>query len=98
MLDRFDTPTLLVQHSVLDDAADRKLAVLLDRIILEVLVSAVAVHEEAPVRITLTDAPEKRQIHGRAFDVERLVILDDRHGVQWIECARGHVDDLAKHL
>src|ERR1041384_1508275 len=51
VLERVHAPTFLIQHAVVDDASDRQLAVRLDRIILEILVPAVAVHEQAPVGV-----------------------------------------------
>src|SRR3954451_9548459 len=55
MLDRLAAPTFLVEHAVVEDAADRQLAIHLDGIILEVLVATVAVHDETPVGIALAD-------------------------------------------
>ena len=51
--------------------------ILLDRIVLEVLVAAVAVDEMPPLRVPLADAAAQREAHRRAFDVERLVVLED---------------------
>ena len=48
-----DPPALLVKHQVVDDAADRQLGILLDRIVLQVFVAAVAVHQELPLRVAL---------------------------------------------
>src|SRR6185369_4943868 len=45
VLDRLHSPPFLVEHAIVDDAADRQLAVLLDRVVLQVLVAAVAVHQ-----------------------------------------------------
>ena len=50
MLDFADAPAFLVQHLVVDHAADGELGVLFDRIVLEVFVAAVAVDQVAPVR------------------------------------------------
>src|SRR5262249_27178710 len=43
MLDGFDSPTLLIEHAIVDDASNRQLPILLDGIVLEILVSAIAV-------------------------------------------------------
>src|SRR6185503_3844420 len=98
MLDRLHTPTLLVQHAVVDDASNRELAVRLDGIVLEVLVSAVAVDEQPPLRVALPDGAEQREIRRGALDVERLVVLDHRDGAQRIERRRRHLDHFAEHL
>ena len=98
MLDRVDPPPFLVEHAVVDDAADRQLAVHLDRIIFEVFVAAIAVHDETPVGIAFPDSLEQRKVHRGAFDVERFVVLDDGNRTQWVERAGRNVDHLAKHF
>ena len=45
VLDRVHAPAFLVEHPVVEDAADGQFRVLLDRIVLEVLVAAVAVEQ-----------------------------------------------------
>ena len=60
MLDLPDAPTFLIEHRIIDHAADGEFGILLDRIILEIFVSAVAVNQIAPVRIAL------RECRGRA--------------------------------
>ena len=98
MLERIDAPTFLIEHPVIHDAADRQLAVRCDGIVLEVFVAAVTVHEQPPVGIALANGLQQREVDGGAFDVERLVVLDDCHGTHRIECARRHVDRLAQHF
>ena len=60
--------------------------------------AAVAIDEELPLRISLADSREQREVHRRALDVQWLVILDDLHRAQRIERARRNVDDLTEHL
>src|SRR5436305_1918237 len=45
VLDRIHAPALLIEHAVVHYAAYRQLAVSLDRVILEVLVAAVAIDQ-----------------------------------------------------
>ena len=92
MFDASDAPALLIQHQVVDDAADRELGILFDRIVLEVLVAAVPIGEVAPVRIPVADALAEQQAHRRAFDVERLVVLEHANRVLDIEILGGGVD------
>ena len=98
VLDRLHPPAFLVEHRVADDAADRQLAVLLDRVVLEVLVAAVAVEEVAPVGVARADAGHQRQVHRRALDVERLVVLDDRDRGERVDLLGPRRDRLAEHL
>ncbi len=58
MFDGIDAPSFLVEHPIVDDAPDRELAVLLDRIVLEVLIAAIAVYEQPPLGIALAKASE----------------------------------------
>ena len=88
MLDRVDAPALLVEHPVGEDALDREFRVVLDRIVLEVLIPPVTVHEPLPVGIPLADPAAEGERRGRRLDVEPLVILDRADG-------RGHVDRVA---
>ena len=85
MLERRDSPTLVVEQAIRDHAADGELAVLLDRIVLEVLVAAVAVEEVDPVRIALADRREEREVDRGALDVERLVVLDHLDGEEGVD-------------
>ena len=94
---RPDAPAFLVEHQVVDDAADRELGVLLDRIVLEVLVAAVAVDEVAPVRVARADAAAEPQAHRRALDVERLVVLDHAQRLARRRDRRVAVDLLEEH-
>ena len=71
----------LVQHRVVEHAADGQLGVVLDGIILEVLVAAVAVEQVLPLGIALANAPAQGQGHGGGLHVQRLVILDHADGV-----------------
>ncbi len=85
VLERLDPPTLVVEHPVGDHAPDRELAVLLDRVVLEVLVAAVAVEQIHPVRVALAERAQEREVHGSALDVERLVVLDHLDGEQGVD-------------
>src|ERR1700687_789571 len=58
VFDGVDAPSFLIEHPVVDDAPDRELAVLFDWIILEVLIAAVAVDEQQPLRIPLANTSE----------------------------------------
>ena len=98
MLDRVDAPPFLIEHLIVDDAPDRELAVLLDGIILQVLIAAVAIHEQPPVRIALANIGEQREVHRGTFDIERFVVFDYADGAEWIQRARGDIDGLAEHL
>src|ERR1700733_5896729 len=57
VFDLSHTPTLLVQHRVVDHAANRQLRILLNRVILEILAPAVAINQVAPIRIPLAQYP-----------------------------------------
>src|SRR5262249_31392128 len=57
-------------------AADGELFVGFDRVVLEVLVAAVAVSDVTPVRVSLADAAAESQSHRGALDIERLVVLE----------------------
>ena len=77
VLDLSDAPALLVQHRIVDDAADGQFRVLLDRIILKILVAAIAVEQVAPLRVLRANAAKKRDGHGCRLNVESLVVFDD---------------------
>ena len=83
---RPDAPALLVEHRVVDHAADGQLGVLLDRIVLEVLVAAVAVEQVAPVRVALADAAAERERH-RGATRRRAACSPRRRG--WPRASRG---------
>ena len=75
MFDAADAPPLLVQHQVVDHAANRELCVLFDRIVFQVLVSTVAIGDVPPLGIAVADAATQSEAHGRALDVEGLIVL-----------------------
>ena len=56
MLDCADAPAFLIEHLVVDDAADRQLRIFVNWIILQAFVAAVAVDEIFPIRIFFADA------------------------------------------
>ena len=98
MLDRIDAPTLLVEHRVAHHAGDRQLVVLLQRVVLQVLVAAVAVDQQPPVRVARPNATQQRQTDRGALDVERLVVLDHLDRSQRIDRLGVGRDLLAQHL
>src|SRR3989304_3636054 len=89
VLDAVHTPPFVIQHTVVDHAANGELWVLLDRVVLEVLVATVAVGEPTPGRIASPDPSQERQAHGRALDVERLVVLDHLDRLAGVEGGGG---------
>jgi len=76
MLHFADTPTLLVEHWIIDHAADRQLAIFLDRVILQIFVDAIAIDQVSPIRVSLANSTAERHSHYGALDIERFVILD----------------------
>src|SRR5215471_1023005 len=56
-------PAFLVEEPIIDDAADRQLRVLFDRVIFQIFIAAVAIDQESPVRVTLPDASTEGQRH-----------------------------------
>src|SRR4029453_17653566 len=96
MFERPDAPPLLIEEGVLDDAANGHLGILLDRIVLEVLVAAVAVEQMAPVRVALADPAQQGQRRRGALDVERLVVLDDADRLERIDPVLRNLDRLEK--
>ena len=97
MLDRADAPTLLVEHLVVDDAANRQLWIFLDRIILQVFVAAVAVDEMFPVRIFFADATAQRDRHRGGLNIEYFVILDNLNRLGDVDVAEAGLDRLEEH-
>ena len=92
VLDPADAPAFLIEHQVVHDAANGELGVLFDRIILQVLVAAVAVDEVRPVRVALADAAAQPKAHRRTLDVERLVVLEDAHRFADVEIVGPRLD------
>src|SRR5271170_7471346 len=85
MLDLADTPTFLVEHWIVDDAADGEFGILLYWIVLQVFIAAIAVDQVQPVGIALTDATTEGNGHGSRFDVERLIVFEDANGLAYVE-------------
>ena len=92
VLDASHAPAFLIEHQIVDDAADGQLAVFLNRIVFEVLVASVAVRDVPPRRITLADAAAQPEAHRRALDVERLVVFEDLDCLAGVDVARGAGD------
>src|SRR5690348_5035350 len=55
VLDRLDATAFLIEHALVDDAANRQLAVRLDPAVLEILGAAIAVDEEAPLGVAVAN-------------------------------------------
>ena len=96
MLDRAHAPTLLVEERIRENAPDRQLGVLFDRIVLEVFVAAVSVDEVSPTGVALPDPTAEGEPHRGGFDVERLVVFHDANGVEWVELFRVRFDRFEK--
>ena len=97
MLDRADAPAFLIEHLVVDDAADRQFRIFVNRIILQVFVAAVAVDEIFPIRIFFADAATKRNRHRGGLDVEYLVVLDDLNRLSDVDVAEAGLNRLEEH-
>ena len=89
-------PPFLVQHGVVEHGANRQLWVLLDGIVLEVLVTSVAVQQVLPVWVALTDAAHECETHGPGLNVEGFVVLHDLDGLPPIEVLAPHLDRLVE--
>jgi hypothetical protein len=76
VLDGIHSPALVVEERVVEDAADRELRIVLDRVALEVLVATFAVDKPDPVGIPPADPSAQRQPGGSGLDVEWFVVLD----------------------
>ena len=92
VLDRFDAPAFLIQHAIVEHAADRQLGVDLDRIVLEVFIAAIAVDEILPVPIASPNSAAQCQKHSTSLDIERLVVLDDAYGFERVDGIAGYFD------
>ena len=97
MLDRADAPAFLIEHLVVNDAADRQLRIFVDRIILQVFVAAVAVDEMFPIRIFFSDATAKRNRHRGGLDIEYLVVLYDLNRLGDVDVAEAGLNRLEEH-
>src|SRR6478672_9759978 len=85
MFDCAEPPAFLIKHAILDNAANGQLRVFLDRIVFQILITAIAIDQELPVWITLTNAIAKRQGHGRRFNIKGFVVLNDSDSSERIE-------------
>src|SRR5208282_3466842 len=85
VLDFAYAPALLVEHRVVDDAANRKLGILLDRIVLQILIAPISIQEKLPFRIAFANAATECDGHGGRFDIERLVVFDDADRLLHVE-------------
>src|SRR5205085_8295237 len=63
-----------------------------DLIVLQVLVAAVAVGEEAPLRVPLANPAADREESRGALEVERLVVLHDADGGADVDLHRRDFD------
>ncbi len=80
-----NAPSFLVKHQVVYDTTNGQLRVFFDGIVLEVFVATVAVHEVFPVGVAGAHAAAQRQAHGRAFHIERFIVLQDAQSVEDID-------------
>ena len=96
VLDLPYTPSLLIQHLVIDDAGDGEFRILLNRIVLQIFITTVAIDKVAPRWIAVADAAAKRDCHGCRFNIEWLVILDESNCVACIQLRRVHRNGLEK--
>lgn len=85
MLDATDSPAFVIQHQVVDDAADGQFRVFFDRIVLEVFVASIAVQQKMPVGIAIPDTAAQGEAHGGAFHIEGFVIFDRADGLDEID-------------
>ena len=92
VLDRPDSPAFLVEHHIIEHAADRQLGVLFNRIVLQVFVPPVAVDDIFPVGIKSADTTAQRQAHHRRLHVERFVVFDHPNGIADVERLAGRLD------
>ena len=97
MLERADAPAFLIEHLVVDDAANGQLWIFLDGIILQVFVAAVAVEEVFPVGIFFADASAESDGHRGRLDVEYLVILNNLNCLGDIDFLEAGLDWLEEH-
>ncbi len=97
VLDLVDPPAFLVQHRVVEHAAYRQLRVGLDRIILEVLIAAIAVDQVLPVGVAFPDSAAQRQRHCGRLHVERLVILRGGDSLVEAHVVSRNLDRLEEH-
>ena len=56
VLDLSDAPAFLVKHWIVDDTADGELGILLDGIVLEIFVAAIAIEQVTPLGIAGANA------------------------------------------
>src|SRR5258705_51483 len=98
VLERVDAPAFLIKHAIVHHAADRQLAVRFDRVVLQVLIAAVAIHHQPPSEITRAHFLQQRQVDSRTLHIERLIVLDHLDRPQRVQPAGRHVDRLAEDL
>ena len=77
VFDRVDAPAFLIQHPIVQHAADRQLRIVLDRIILQVFVPAIAIDQVTPLGVPTPDLADGGQGDGGGLDIQWFVILDD---------------------
>src|SRR5579871_5930116 len=81
VFDFANTPAFLIEHRIIDDAADGEFRVFLDGIILEVLVAAIAIKKVSPIRIPGADSATEGHGHGGGLDIEWFVVFNDTNGL-----------------
>src|ERR1700753_3417972 len=80
MLDFANAPTFLVEHLVVDHTTYGQFGVLFDRIVLEVLVAAIAIKQALPGGIALSNSTAKSDGHRGGLDIQGFVVFDDADG------------------
>src|ERR1044071_10350008 len=96
MLDFAHPPTLLVKHGIVDHAADGQFRIILDGIIFEVFVPAIAVEQVLPIWIALADGAAKAQNHRRRLDIQWFIVLDNSNRFTYIQRRQIHLHGLQK--
>src|SRR6266404_4534297 len=91
-------PAFLVEEPIIDDAADCELRVLLDWVILQILIATIAIHQESPLRVPLSDPSAEGQRHRRRLKIECFVILDDANSLERIQTGGFNLNWLQKKL
>src|SRR5688500_12566578 len=94
MRDATDAPSFLVEHQILNDAANGQLGAFLDGILLQGFVATIPSDHVAPSRVTRANAAIESKSHGGAFYVEWLIIFHDADGVGVIEFGKVGFDRL----
>ena len=96
MFDPPHAPAFMVEHLVVDHAANGQLRILLDRIIFQILVPAITIQQVTPPDIAAANFFREGQPHRRALNIQRLVILDHADRLRHIEVFQISFDGFEK--